>query len=81
VSPVGLHALSCADTRRGGTSDFPKGRGESPIPGKTRSGVVIGEDTLTSLRRVLGDDHPETLQSVHSLAAVRASLGEHDWAR
>jgi hypothetical protein len=35
---------------------------------------------LTRQRRVLGDDHPDTLRSAHSLAAVLANLGEHDQA-
>jgi hypothetical protein len=35
---------------------------------------------LTRQRRVLSDDHPDTLRSAHSLAAVLANLGEHDQA-
>jgi hypothetical protein len=41
----------------------------------------LGEDSLARLRRVLGDDHPHPLRSAHDLAAVRASLGEHDQSR
>jgi hypothetical protein len=41
----------------------------------------LAEDTLTRARRVLGDDHPDTLRSADSLDAVRASLGEQDRAR
>jgi Tetratricopeptide repeat len=40
----------------------------------------LGEDTLTRCRRVLGEDHPDTLLSARSLAAVLANLGEHDQA-
>ena len=40
--------------------------------------------TLTRYRRVLGDDHPDTLRSAHNLAtvaAVLANLDEHDQVR
>ena len=40
----------------------------------------LSEDTLTRLRRVLGDDHPHTRDSAHNLAAVLASLSEHGQA-
>jgi hypothetical protein len=33
------------------------------------------------MRRVLGDEHPETLRSVHSLAAAVTNLGDHNQAR
>jgi hypothetical protein len=33
------------------------------------------------MRRVLGDDHSDTVRSGHSLAAVLANPGEHDQAR
>jgi hypothetical protein len=38
----------------------------------------LGEDTVIRMRRVLGDDHPDTLRSAHCLAAVLATLGEHN---
>jgi hypothetical protein len=41
----------------------------------------LAEDTLTRMRQVLGDDHPDTLRSAHNLAAVLVNLGEHDQAR
>ena len=41
----------------------------------------LDTDTLTRRRRVLGEDHPDTLRSATILTAVRASLGEHDRAR
>ena len=37
----------------------------------------LGEDTLTRFRRILGDDHPDTLRSAHNLAIV-PNLSEHD---
>lgn len=40
----------------------------------------LAEDTLTRMRRVLGDDHPDTERLARNLAAVLASLGEHDHA-
>jgi hypothetical protein len=30
------------------------------------------------MRRVLGEDHPDTLRLVHDLAAAPAKLGDHD---
>jgi hypothetical protein len=41
----------------------------------------LAEDTLTRRRRVLGDDHPDTLRSATHLAAVLANLDEHDQTR
>jgi Tetratricopeptide repeat len=40
----------------------------------------LGEDTLTRCRRVLGENHSDTLRSAHNLATVLANLGEHDQA-
>jgi hypothetical protein len=34
------------------------------------------EQALAARRQVLGDDHPDTLTSMHNLAAVRRELGE-----
>jgi hypothetical protein len=36
----------------------------------------LDQDTLTRRRRVLGEDHPDTVSSVHSLAAALRELGE-----
>ena len=41
----------------------------------------LDEDTLTRRRRVLGDDHPDTLGSANNLAADLSALGEHERAR
>jgi hypothetical protein len=49
--------------------------------GQDEQARQLGEDTLTRHRRVLGDDHPDTLRSATNLTAVLASLGEHDQAR
>jgi uncharacterized protein HemY len=38
-------------------------------------------DTLTRRRRVLGDDHPDTLNSANNLAINLRQLGEHEQAR
>lgn len=40
----------------------------------------LNEDTLAR-RRVLGDDHPNTLTSAANLAADLKNLGEHQAAR
>jgi hypothetical protein len=42
---------------------------------------ALAEDTLTRRRRVLGDDHPDTLGSAHNLAVDLRALGEHHQAR
>ena len=41
----------------------------------------LDEDTLTHRRRVLGDDHPDTLASANNLANDLRALGEHERAR
>jgi hypothetical protein len=41
-----------------------------------RSGQ-LGEETLTRMCRILGDEHPDTTRCAHSIAAVLANLGEH----
>lgn len=38
---------------------------------------ALDEETLARRRRLLGDDHPDTLTSAGNLAAVLAALG--DW--
>ena len=42
---------------------------------------ALDEDTLARRRRVLGDDHPDTLTSANNLAADLRALGEHAAAR
>ncbi|MGB8201753.1 MAG: tetratricopeptide repeat protein, partial [Pseudonocardiaceae bacterium] len=39
------------------------------------------EDTLTRHRRVLGEDHPDTLRSATTLTATLGRLGQHGLAR
>ncbi|WP_446213428.1 FxSxx-COOH system tetratricopeptide repeat protein [Micromonospora sp. IBSANI012] len=41
----------------------------------------LGEDGLVRSRKVLGDDHPDTLASATSLATTLTALGEHQQAR
>jgi hypothetical protein len=41
----------------------------------------IAEDTFTRQRRVLGDDHPDTLRSAHSLAISLPESGQQEPAR
>ncbi|HZA17422.1 MAG TPA: tetratricopeptide repeat protein, partial [Pseudonocardiaceae bacterium] len=38
----------------------------------------LAEDTLTRCRRILGENHPDTLRSANTLATVLANLGERD---
>jgi hypothetical protein len=35
----------------------------------------LGEDTLVRMRRVLGEDHPDTLRLAHNLASILTDLG------
>jgi hypothetical protein len=49
--------------------------------GEHQQARQLQNDTLTRLRRVLGDDHPETLTSAHNLASELAALGEYQQAR
>jgi hypothetical protein len=39
---------------------------------------VLDQDTLDRRRRVLGQDHPDTLASAENLAADLRALGEAD---
>ena len=49
--------------------------------GEHEQARALDEDTLTRRRRVLGDDHPDTLASASNLAADLRALGEHEQAR
>jgi Tetratricopeptide repeat len=46
------------------------------VLGDPQGANELHEQTLTTRRRVLGDDHPDTLNSMNNLAAVRRELGE-----
>ena len=48
--------------------------------GEHEQARALAEDTLTR-RRVLGEDHPDTLRSAGNLAIWLAELGEHEQAR
>src|SRR5260370_754331 len=41
----------------------------------------LGEDTLARRRRVLGEDHPDTLASASNLVMILGRVGEHQAAR
>ncbi|MGH3779390.1 MAG: tetratricopeptide repeat protein [Pseudonocardiaceae bacterium] len=52
------------------------------VPDPSVGGAIqLDEDTLTRYRRVLGNDHPDTLRSAHNLAVGLRALGEHEQAR
>jgi hypothetical protein len=52
------------------------------VPDPSVGGAIqLDEDTLTRYRRVLGNDHPDTLRSAHNLAVSLRALGEHEQAR
>jgi len=51
------------------------------VLGEYRAARALDEDTLTRRRRVLGDDHPDTLISAANLALDLSALGEHRAAR
>jgi len=48
--------------------------------GEHEQARALAEDTLTR-RRVLGEDHPNTLNSANNLANGLAAQGEHEQAR
>lgn len=48
--------------------------------GQYKRARELAEDTLTRLRQILGADHPDTLRSARTLAAVLANLDECDQA-
>jgi tetratricopeptide (TPR) repeat protein len=49
--------------------------------GQYRQALGLEEQALAGFRRVLGDDHPETLTSMNNLATSRYVLGDLDGAR
>ncbi|MCA1709751.1 MAG: tetratricopeptide repeat protein [Actinobacteria bacterium] len=49
--------------------------------GEHEQARALTEDTLTRRRRILGEDHPDTLTSAGHLANRLAELGEHEQAR
>jgi Tetratricopeptide repeat len=49
--------------------------------GDYRVGRALSEDTLARYRRVLGDDHPDTLRSANGLANTLHALGDQQTAR
>lgn len=49
--------------------------------GQNRQARPLQEYALAGLRRVLGDDHPNTLHSLNDLAAIRRDLGDLEDAR
>jgi len=49
--------------------------------GQYRQALTFEEQALAGHRRVLGDDHPDTLNSMNNLAETRWALGDLDGAR
>jgi hypothetical protein len=54
------------------TPDGRSGRGSGDLEGARQ----VHEQTLAARRRVLGDDHRDTLTSMSSLAQVEQELGK-----
>jgi hypothetical protein len=46
--------------------------------GEVQAARDLGQDTLVRYRRVLGDDHPNTLTAANNLAEDLRLLGEAD---
>jgi tetratricopeptide (TPR) repeat protein len=44
--------------------------------GQYRQALPLNEQALAGLRQLLGEDHPDTLWSVHSLAEALRNLGD-----
>jgi len=63
------HAPAAGATMRGMAGDDGRAR------------VQLDEDTLARRRRVLGEDHPDTLTSAFIFAAALFELGEYQAAR
>ena len=69
-----------ADTRT--RSKPPEASGNScACWASTSRPATLDEDTLTRCRRVLGDDHPDTLASASNLARDLSGLGDYQQAR
>jgi hypothetical protein len=49
--------------------------------GDLEGACQLHEQTLTGLRRVLGEEHPTTLSSMRNLTLTRRALGDLDGAR
>jgi tetratricopeptide (TPR) repeat protein len=49
--------------------------------GQYRQALTLNEQVLTGRRRLLGDDHPQTLASMNNLAETRRELGDLQGAR
>jgi len=49
--------------------------------GQHRFALELDEQALAGRRRVLGEDHPDTLTSMNNLAETRRALGDLDGAR
>jgi tetratricopeptide (TPR) repeat protein len=49
--------------------------------GQYRQALALEEQALAARRRVLGDEHPDTLTAMNNLAATRRALGDLDGAR
>ena len=49
--------------------------------GEQEAAIPIGQRALELRRRVLGEDHPQTLTSAINLAAALRRLGQHEVAR
>jgi hypothetical protein len=49
--------------------------------GEHQAARELGEDTLARRRRVLGEDHPDTLTSANGLAISLRAVGEYQAAR
>src|SRR6266511_1513037 len=49
--------------------------------GQNRQALALEEQALATCRRVLGDDHPDTLTSMNNLAETRRTLGDFEGAR
>jgi hydrogenase maturation factor HypE len=43
--------------------------------GELEGALKLQEQALTGRRRVLGENHPKTLESMKNLAAIRDALG------
>ena len=69
--------VGCRKPEHAGQPGFPVGA----VRGQQQAARELGEDTLARRRRVLGEDHPDTLASADNLVILLGRVGEDQAAR
>ena len=74
-------SLRAAGGLPGTLTSFPGSLASSLHRGEQQAARELDEDTLARRRRVLGEDHPDTLAAAFQLVGALFGLGEHHAAR